>query len=392
MTSCWPVAPLGALVDCLDARRVPLNRAQRAQRSGAVPYHGASGITGYVDQALFDGALVLLGEDGAPFLDPSRDVAFFHEGPLWAGNHVHVLRPRAGMDGRFLAHALNTVCYAAHVDGTTRRKLVRARMNSLPVPCPPLYRQKAIAVMLDHAMQRIEDQMAELARQAALAGEWIRAEIQHAIGYDGGAWPPSVPPGYVIRPLAALFDITGGGTPATTRPENWGGDVTWITPADLPDGPPAWITGGARSLSAIGLESCRAAVVPAGALVVSTRAPVGRVGIGRGPLSVSQGCKALVRRTEDVDPCYAALFLHVAGSELRRRAGGSVFAELDTATLASLELCLPSLSTQRKIVQTVWRKQDRHASQVRARERVAAHLGEYRVALRVAAVNGQLTC
>ncbi|RFP02714.1 restriction endonuclease subunit S [Komagataeibacter xylinus] len=385
---CWPMVPLGALVDCLDARRVPLNRAQRASRPGSVPYHGASGVTGYVDRALFDGPLVLLGEDSAPFFDPLRDVAFFHDGPLWAGNHVHVLRPRAGMDGRFLAHALNTVSFGAYVEGTTRPKLTRACMNSLPVPCPPLRQRHVIARTLDHHMDRIDRQLRELDAQAKAADEYARAIIHHAILPDGAAWPGPVPARGAMRPVGSVFDIVGGGTPATGNAACWGDDVAWLTPADLPAGPPAWVGRGARGLSAAGLAACRASRVEAGALVISTRAPVGRIGMATVPVAVSQGCKALVPRGQDVDLRYAALLLRVAAPELRRRAGGSVFPEVDTLTLASLELCLPPLERQRAVAQKVWDMLDRQARQAYARGQLRAVLHEYRPALRLACVNG----
>ncbi|WP_308719293.1 restriction endonuclease subunit S [Komagataeibacter xylinus] len=372
----WPVVPLGALVECLDAGRVPLNRAQRAQRPGPVPYHGASGVTGHVDQALFDGALVLLGEDGAPFADPTRDVAFFHEGPLWAGNHVHVLRPRAGVDGRFVAHALNTLPYGPHVEGSTRPKLTRARMNSLPVPCPSLACQRLVADRLDVSLQRIDGQVRLLDRLDELAREQVQAIIAQAMGAACGT----------RRLLGHVFDITGGGTPATTRAAYWGDDVTWLTPADLPPGPPGWVTRGQRSLSAAGLTACRAIMVPSGALVVSTRAPVGRVGLGCGPLAVSQGCKALVPRGHAVDRRYAALALWAAGPELRRRAGGSVFPEVDTLTLASLELIMPPLASQRRVAQVVWTQLEQVAAQAAERVRLEGLLHEYRVAVRRAAM------
>ncbi|NPC64879.1 restriction endonuclease subunit S [Komagataeibacter sp. AV436] len=372
----WPVVPLGALVECLDAARVPLNRAQRAQRPGPVPYHGASGVTGHVDQALFDGALVLLGEDGAPFSDPSRDVAFFHEGPLWAGNHVHVLRPRAGVDGRFVAHALNTLSYGPYVEGATRTKLTRARMNSLPVPCPSLACQRLVADRLEGRLQRIDGQLRVLDRLDALGPEQVRAIITQAIGAAGGT----------RRLLGHVFDITGGGTPATTHAAYWGDDVAWITPADLPSGPPAVVARGLRGLSAAGLAACRATLVPAGALVVSTRAPVGRVGLGCGPLAVSQGCKALVPRGRGVDLRYAALALWAAGPELRRRAGGSVFPEVDTLTLASLELTFPALAGQRQVAQAAWARLEHVAAQAGERARLRGLLHEYRIAVRRSAM------
>ena len=289
---------------------------------------------------------------------------------------MHVLRPRAGVDGRFVAHALNTLPYGPYVEGATRAKLTRARMNSLPVPCPSLACQRLVADRLDVSLQRINEQLRALDELDDLAREQVQAIIAQAVGAAYGT----------RRLLGHVFDITGGGTPATTRAAYWGDDVTWLTPADLPPGPPGWVTRGQRSLSAAGLAACRAIMVPAGALVVSTRAPVGRVGLGRGPLAVSQGCKALVPRGCGVDLRYAALALWAAGPELRRRAGGSVFPEIDTVTLASLELTLPPLPCQRRAAQAVWTQLEQVAAQAAERVRLEGLLHEYRVAVRRAAM------
>ncbi|MDT8872328.1 hypothetical protein RAA17_16825 [Komagataeibacter rhaeticus] len=111
-------------------------------------------------------------------------------------------------------------------------------------------------------------------------------------------------------------------------------------PADLPAGAPVRLRHGARGLSIAGLAACRATLVPPGALVVSTRAPVGRVGMTEVAVSVSQGCKALVPR----GGCGTGLCGLPSARPCPRVApacGGSVFAEVDTATLASLELPLP---------------------------------------------------
>ena len=59
---------------------------------GDYPYWGANSIIDYIDSWLFDEELVLLGEDGAPFFDCHREVAFTVSGKAWVNNHAHVLR------------------------------------------------------------------------------------------------------------------------------------------------------------------------------------------------------------------------------------------------------------------------------------------------------------
>ena len=78
----WVEAPLEELVAILDSVRVPLNTNERERRiagktaEALFPYYGATGQVGYVDDFLFDEPLILLGEDGVPFLDPMRPKAY----------------------------------------------------------------------------------------------------------------------------------------------------------------------------------------------------------------------------------------------------------------------------------------------------------------------------
>ena len=141
----WEVKRLSWLTKCLDGKRIPLNSEERGRMQGEYPYYGANSVLDYVDQWLFDEELVLLGEDGAPFFDRSRPVAFWVTGKIWVNNHAHVLRPEATIDGEFLAHALNCVDYRAFIEGSTRDKLTQGDMRAMPIQCPGVKEQRSIA-------------------------------------------------------------------------------------------------------------------------------------------------------------------------------------------------------------------------------------------------------
>ncbi|MGH3049968.1 MAG: restriction endonuclease subunit S, partial [Gaiellaceae bacterium] len=79
----WASTTLGEVVDVLDHLRVPVNRTERALRVGEIPYYGATGQVGWIDASLFDEELCLLGEDGAPFLEPGRPKAYVISGRSW---------------------------------------------------------------------------------------------------------------------------------------------------------------------------------------------------------------------------------------------------------------------------------------------------------------------
>ena len=147
----WGWTMLENCTEILDSQRVPINAKERATRihgkSGAeiYPYYGATGQVGWIDDYLFDDELVLLGEDGAPFLDFSKDKAYLIKGKSWVNNHAHVLRAQTElMSNQLLCYWLNTYDYHDHVTGTTRLKLNQSMMRKIPVPLPPLSEQHRI--------------------------------------------------------------------------------------------------------------------------------------------------------------------------------------------------------------------------------------------------------
>jgi len=143
--------------------------------SGEVPYWGANSIQGYVDQALVEGEIVLVGEDGAPFNDRLASVAFAIDYPIWPNNHVHVLRPIPTVDYRFLAAALNAVDYSRYIKGSTREKLNQAELSGIRLVIPPYERQVQIAEYLDRETAEIDAFIADQEELIGLLAERRKA-------------------------------------------------------------------------------------------------------------------------------------------------------------------------------------------------------------------------
>jgi type I restriction enzyme S subunit len=177
----WATTQVRYVCECLDGQRVPLNASERSGRQGNIAYWGANGIVDHVDQALFDEDLVLLGEDGAPFFERNRPVAFFSQGKVWPNNHIHVLRPVASGSGKFITNALNVTDYAQFIDGSTRDKLTQGSMNAIPLPWPSPIEQACIVAFLDRESAKIDELIAEQQRLIGLLREKRQAVISHGV-------------------------------------------------------------------------------------------------------------------------------------------------------------------------------------------------------------------
>jgi type I restriction enzyme S subunit len=165
---------------------------------------------------------------------------------------------------------------------------------------------------------------------------------------SGFRWIGEVPSHWLAVPLKRGFRIVGGSTPRSEEPSYWDGCVLWVTPADLSNLPSLYVSESARQITDAGLASCGSTLVPAGAIVLSTRAPIGSLAIAGEPLCTNQGCKALVPRGE-IDSLYFTYVLLANKAELNRRGRGSTFLELSGDELGSLHAPLPPLPEQRAI-------------------------------------------
>lgn len=156
----WTIVKLEEVCEILDGKRRPVNASERANRisgkksSELYPYYGATGQVGFIDDYLLDGEFILLGEDGAPFLDPFKRKSYLVKGKIWVNNHAHVLKFH--FENQYLNHYLNIVTYRNFVTGTTRLKLNQSAMREIPVPLAPLNEQKRILAKLEQLLTDLD--------------------------------------------------------------------------------------------------------------------------------------------------------------------------------------------------------------------------------------------
>jgi type I restriction enzyme S subunit len=183
----WIRATLEDCVDILDGQRIPINAKERGARTECkslpelYPYYGATGQVGWIDNYLFDEELLLLGEDGAPFLEPFKNKAYVIKGKSWVNNHAHVLRALRGLTSNsFLCFYLNTFNYHGFVSGTTRYKLNQALMRKIPIPIPPFAEQSRIVAKCEALFSFLDAGSNSLRKVQAQLKRYRQAVLKYA--------------------------------------------------------------------------------------------------------------------------------------------------------------------------------------------------------------------
>ena len=161
---CW--ARLNCISINYDSYRKPINSYDRKNRvlgkskDELYPYYGATGQIGFIDDFLFNGEYILLGEDAAPFLDKKAQKAYMIKGKSWVNNHAHILQSLVFPE--YLTNCLNSIDYFNYVYGTTRLKLTQENMNRILVPVPSIEEQRKIAQAINNLFVLIESIKANL--------------------------------------------------------------------------------------------------------------------------------------------------------------------------------------------------------------------------------------
>ena len=129
----WHMKPLGELITNFDSKRKPISARMRAKRKGQYPYYGATGIVDYVDDFLFQGRYLLVGEDGSVINANGTPVIQYVWGDFWVNNHAHVLQPKSDLDFDHLFLILRNTNISEYITGAVQLKLNQLNMNSIPV-------------------------------------------------------------------------------------------------------------------------------------------------------------------------------------------------------------------------------------------------------------------
>ena len=144
-----------------------------------------------------------------------------------------------------------------------------------------------------------------------------------------------------------MCQIIGGSTPKTNIKENWGGDSFWITPAELQGD--KWISSTSRTITPQGIQSAHLQLLPSGTVLLSSRAPIGKVAITTVPMYCNQGFKNLVC-SDAILNVFAYYFLIYKKDLLNKLGKGATFKEISKTIVGNIKIDIPALCEQHRIV------------------------------------------
>lgn len=238
-----------------------------------------------------------------------------------------------------------------------------ADIPNFRMPLPPLAEQKRIAEVLGTLDDKIElnrRMNATLEATArALFQSWfvdfdpVRAKLDGRTpsGMDfatAALFPDSfeesslghIPKGWEVCPLSEKIELISGGTPKTSEPDYWDGDIPWYSVKDAPVKSDVWVIHTEKHVTKVGIENSAAQILPEGTTIISARGTVGKLALVGTPMAMNQSCYG-VRGVKGYEDFFTYFTLFQATNELQQRTHGTVFDTITRQTFETLDCCFP---------------------------------------------------
>ncbi len=289
-----------------------------------------------------------------------------YHGIISSAYGVYRLLPKIGINPQYIHNLVRSFPFQWELQvrskgiWISRLQLTDEAFLAAPFPFPPHNEQAAIVRYLDYVDGRIRRYISARKKLVQLLEEQKHALIHRAVirGLDpnvrlkpsGVEWLGDMPAHWEVRRLRSIVKIINGATPTSDNPKFWDGSIAWLTPEDLGQLTNRYIKGGVRQITNEGYHACGTTLAPAGSIALSTRAPIGHIGILLVSACVNQGCRLLVPK-KAIKSEYLYYELSVVRSELQSLGQGSTFTELSRVRLADFALNVPPLPEQEAITE-----------------------------------------
>ena len=310
---------------------------------GDYPVHGSTGIIGQCASADYLGKAVLVARVGA-----NAGKLTVVDGQYGVTDNTIIVRIDESLHQEYFWRQLEAKRLNSMVFGSGQPLITGTQIKNLSIPVPPTKaEQEAIAGALSDADALIESLEQLIAKKRHLkqgAMQELLTGKKRLPGFSG-EWE--------VKLLDELANIRSGGTPSTSIPQFWDGNIPWCTPTDITalDGR-KYLSDTSRMITPHGLKSSSAEMIPAHSIVMTSRATIGECAINTIPVSTNQGFKNFVPfETTDVEFLYYLLTTQKSG--FISLCGGSTFLEIGKTQLIAYQVRLPATKTEQTAIATI---------------------------------------
>jgi len=274
------------------------------------------------------------------------------------------------LEPRFLFYLLTSAEFQSNLDAVKTHGSMAADYVSMSdqrdflLTFPPIREQKAIASVLGALDDKIELNRRMNATLEAMARaqfhSWFvnfdpvraKAEGRPPAGLEeptSGLFPAQfqdselgeIPEGWTVRPVGEIVSCVGGGTPSTAEAKYWeNGTHHWTTPKDFSSLQAPVLTDTDRKITDAGVAKISSGLLPAGTLLLSSRAPVGYLAIAAIPVAINQGFIAM-KCNEDASNFFMLNWCQAQMDTIKARATGTTFAEISKQNFRPIPVMLP---------------------------------------------------
>lgn len=288
----------------------------------------------------------------------SLGVYIWNRGKAVLNQHIFKVVPNETVNKYYLFWALHnsveTLSKVTH--GSTMKHFQKGELERTKIALPSLSEQQKIAEILFTADETIQKVNEEITLTEKLKKGLMQTLLTKGIGHTKFKMTEigEIPEEWEISKLDKIFNIFTGTTPSTKIRKYWhNGSIEWLTPKDLGRmADSIFISSSEKKITPDALKECSLNLIPKGSILISTRAPVGYVGVSKTKITFNQGCKGLVPiELNNIDTSFYAYYLAYKRSILVSKSSGSTFKELSKESLANFDVPVPPLPEQQKIAE-----------------------------------------
>lgn len=303
------------------------------------------------DNIIMDGDIVIADTAEDEIVGKTSEIFNIGDKKILSGLHTFWLRPLISFAPKYLGYFFNSTQYHNQllplIQGAKVSSISKKALNNTIIVYPSTSEQQKIA----DCLSSLDDLIEATTQKVEALKKHKKGLMQRLFPAEGKNVPDLRFPEFQgtsvweEKKLGEVGKFIGGGTPNTTNPEYWDGEILWYTPTEIKNGR---LNSSNRKITEQGLKNSSAKLLPKGAILITTRATIGDVTISEKVCTTNQGFQSLVVKDSEVNSFWFYWIIQHK-EELIKRASGSTFKEIGKNEIINIIAYSTKKQEQQKI-------------------------------------------